>query len=133
MRRFDPTLAAVAAAVLAPLGLAGCGPGLVGDTFVGDCLLFDRGADPVELPVRLTFVRDIGGELLGEGRYGWEGNEFKGEVDGELVGDDVTAELAGVSGGYTVTMFIEAEWDGEDEIEGACTFFESEGDLEVER
>lgn len=126
MRRFVPSFVALALA-------SGCGAGLVGEKFEGECLLFDRGEDPVSIPVELEFVRDRGGELLGEGRYGWDGNEFLGEVEGEYIGDDAVLELAGVSGGYTVTLFIDAEFDGEDELEGSCSFFESEGDFSASR
>ena len=109
----------------------GCGPGLVGEAFSGECMLFDLGINPSPMPLAVEIVRDHGGDLFEEGRNDCKRELFLGEPGGELAGDDAVGELAVVRGGYTMTMFIDAELDGDDDLEGNGAFPESEGDSEA--
>jgi hypothetical protein len=112
--------------------LTGCSAGLVGDPWAGTCVLGEA-SDAWVMPIEITFVRDIQGELLGEGVYTWEERDFKGVVEGKIAGEDMSMELPGVYGGYTVTLLIEAEIDGEDEITGICEFDGVQGEFELTR
>ena len=133
MRRAPQLLARhLAPALLAPALLLGCSAGLVGDPWVGTCTLGEA-SDAWVMPIEITFVRDIGGELLGEGVYVHDDRDFKGAVEGKIAGEDISMELPGVYGGYTVTLLVEAELDGEDEMEGICEFDGEQGDFELER
>jgi hypothetical protein len=85
------------------------------------------------MPIEITFVRDVRGELLGEGVYVYDDRDFKGAVEGKIAGEDISLELPGVYGGYTVTLLVEAELDGEDEMSGICEFDGDQGDFELER
>ena len=124
MRRTFPSMIAVQ--------LAGCSAGLVGDDWVGTCVVGEA-SDAWVLPVEMTFVRDVRGELLGEGMYRFDEREFVGVVEGRIAGEDLSMELFGVHGGYTVTLLVEAELDGEDDMEGICEFDEEQGEFELTR
>ena len=112
--------------------LPACSAGLVGDPWAGTCVLGEAG-DAWVMPIEITFVRDIHGELLGEGLYVYDDRDFKGVVEGKIAGEDISMSLPGVYGGYTVTLLVEAELDDEDEMTGICQFDGVQGDFELER
>lgn len=128
MRRAPQLLARLVAPVL----LVGCSAGLVGDPWSGTCVIGEAG-DAWVMPVEILFVRDVQGELLGEGLYVYDDRDFKGVVEGKIAGEDISMELPGVYGGYTVTLLVEAELDGEDEMSGVCEFDGEQGDFELAR
>ena len=129
MRRAPQSIAAL---LLAPALLVGCSAGLVGDPWEGTCVIGDAG-DAWVMPVEITFVRDIRGELLGEGLYVFDDRDFKGVVEGKIAGADISMELPGVYGGYTQTLLVEAELDGEDVLRGICVLAGELGDFELAR
>lgn len=127
----------LAAALLVPLLISGCSAGLVDDDWEGDCLL-GEGADAWSLPVKVVFLRDTGGKLLGEGEFDFDGRTWRGEVEGELYTEgELDFSLAAVAGGFLYTLLVDAEIESEDEIEGACSFDllsgTVEGELNLER
>jgi len=115
-----------------PVLLSGCSAGLVGDTWSGTCVLGEASLAWV-MPVEITFVRDIRGELLGEGVYGYDDRDFKGVVEGKIAGTDISMSLPGVYGGYTLTLLVEAELEDQDEMVGICEFDGVQGDFELTR
>lgn len=118
--------------LFASVSLAGCSAGLVGDDWVGTCSVGET-SDTWVMPLEITFVRDIKGELLGEGLYVYDDRDFKGVVEGKIAGEDISMTLPGVYGGYTLTLLVEAELDGEDEMSGICEFDGEQGDFELQR
>ena len=100
--------------------------------------MIGEGADAWLLPLRVEFVRDVGGDLLGEGEFDFDGLTWKGEVEGELyLDDEIDFELRGVAGGFIYTLLVDAEIQSEDDIEGDCSFDLTsgvvEGALNIER
>ena len=48
-------------------------------------------------------------------------------------GDEVSFDLAGIYGGYTVTLSGAGDLQNDGDVEGVCAFFELEGELDMER
>ena len=126
------SLSPLAAALLVPLLCSGCSPGLVDDEWEGECEL-GEGAGAWNLPVKIVFSRDVGGELLGEGEFDFDGRTWKGEVEGELYTEGkLDFSLPAVAGGFIYTLMVDAEIEAEDDIEGACSFDLTTGTIEGE-
>ena len=119
---------------LAPLLLllAGCGGNMtVRGDWSGDCLLETTGG-PRRVPFRLELSSQARGQVLGTGSYEFNGYRFTGDVKGQVDGDGLIFDLVGIYKGYTVTLSGDGELEDNGDIEGDCTFFDLEGNLDME-
>ena len=80
-----------------------------------------------------AYRRQAGGRFTGTGSYEYDGYQFQGDAGGVVDGDEVSFDLAGIYGGYTVTLSGAGDLQNDGDVEGVCAFFELEGELDMER
>lgn len=112
--------------------LAGCGDVQMKDSWSGDCILSTE--DGLRrVPFQLEITAQAGGRFTGTGSYEYDGYQFQGDAGGVVDGDEVSFDLAGIYGGYTVTLSGAGDLQNDGDVEGVCAFFELEGELDMER
>jgi hypothetical protein len=115
------------------LGL-GCIPSIMGE-WDGVCEV-ETTAGSLSIPFEMDIDEERqDGTLLGDGWYDYEGYRFKGKLSGDRDhrSGNVDMRLVGEYGGYTVTLEVDVDLNGNaDEADGDCIFDGAEGDVELE-